>query len=63
VQKYKVIGPCPVAGVAPGGLVTREQVEAFGGAAPGHINFDVLIGPHLEPVADEPEAPAKKALK
>lgn len=63
MQKYRVKGPCPVADVPPGGLVSREQVEAFGGAEPGHINFDVLVGPHLELVPDEPEPPAKKALK
>jgi hypothetical protein len=67
VQKYRVKeGAPPVAGVGPGGIVTRDQVESYGGAKPGHIHFDVLVGPFLEPVADEPE-PAKpeptKALK
>lgn len=62
-MKYKVIGPAAVAGVAPGGEVTRAQVEAFVGT--GDLHFEVLVGAHLEPVADEPkpDAPAKKALK
>jgi hypothetical protein len=61
VQKYKVIGRCAVAGVAPGGEVTRGQVEAAAGPG-GHVPFDVLVGRHLEPVADEPE-PAKPEPK
>jgi hypothetical protein len=55
-----VKGTCAVAGVQPGGTVTREQVEAYGGPNL-HINFGALLGTHLEPIADEP--PAKKALK
>jgi hypothetical protein len=59
-RQYRVIGPCKVAGVAPGDTVTRRQVMAFGG--PGsHIHFDVLVGTHLEEVADGP--PAGKAGK
>lgn len=66
MQKYKVTGPCRVAGVAPGGIVTREQVESYGGAAPGTIHFDALVGPHLTEVAEpEPkqDAASKKAAK
>jgi hypothetical protein len=62
---YEVLPPAPVAGVEPGGRVTREQVEAWGGPR-AHIVFDVLVGTHLKEVADEPEpAPAKttKATK
>lgn len=64
-MKYKVTGPCRVAGVAPGGIVTREQVESYGGAAPGAIHFDALVGPHLTAMADEPkpDATARKAPK
>ena len=47
--KYYVVGPCKVAGVAPGGTVTREQVEAWAGDG-GTINFDALVGVHLEEV-------------
>lgn len=62
-KRYKVIGPCAVADVQPGGTVTREQVEAYAGPD-RPIRFDVLVGPHLEPVADEaPKAEARKAAK
>lgn len=54
MQKYRVIGPCVVAGVAPGGIVTREQIEACG--EPGTIHVDALIGPHLEPVGEAESA-------
>jgi hypothetical protein len=57
--KYRVIGRCKVAGVAPGGIVTREQVEAAAGPG-GHVPFDVLVGRHLQPVADEPAKPEPK---
>lgn len=64
MQKYKVIGPCAVADVQPGGTVTREQVEAYGGEG-RPIRFDVLVGPHLEEVKAEPEAKVetRKAAK
>lgn len=66
-DQYRVKGPCTIAGVAPGGTVTREQVEAFGGPD-AIIHFDLLVGTHLELVADEPaegtsssgKSPAKK---
>ena len=58
-EQYRVKGPCKVAGVEPGGTVTREQVEGFGGPD-AIIHFDVLVGTHLELVKDEPKAPAKK---
>jgi hypothetical protein len=57
--------PAAVAGVKPGGIVTREQVEAYGGPD-AHIVFHVLVGTHLEPIPDEPEpvkAEPKKAPK
>lgn len=56
-DKWEVIGECEVAGVAPGGIVTREQLEAW-----GDVNIGVLIGVHLQPVAGEPK-PVKKAEK
>ena len=63
-KQYRVKGPCKVAGVAPGGTVTREQVEKFGGDS-AEIHFDLLVGTHLEEVTEEPpataEAPSKKA--
>jgi len=60
---YRVIGPCEVAGVAPGGTVTREQVE--GSAGPdGVIRFEVLLGPHLEEVTDQQDqAEPKRATR
>lgn len=57
-KQYRVLPPAPVAGVEPGGTVTREQVEAFHGPT-GHVNFGALVGVHLAPVEDEP-APAAK---
>lgn len=63
---YEVLPPAPVAGVAPGGTVTREQVEGWGGPD-ADINFDVLVGVHLQPVEEEappvakPKAEAKKS--
>lgn len=57
VQKYKVIGPCEVAGVAPGGTVTHAALEK------AHANVEALLGAHLEPVPDEPRATLKKPTK
>lgn len=51
-MKYKVVGPCEVDGVPPGGIVTREQLEAAG------ANIDALIGFHLEEI---PSPAGKKA--
>lgn len=57
-KQYKVLPPAPVAGVEPGGTVTREQVEAFHGPT-GHVNFDALVGVHLAPAEDEAAPTAK----
>ena len=57
-ETYKVIGPCEVAGVSPGGTVTVEQLEKAGAT-----NIPALIGVHLEQVADEPVAEAKPEEK
>lgn len=57
MKKYKVIGPCEVGGVPPGGIVTEEQLVAHGAT-----NIPALIGPHLQ-VADEPKPEVKKAAK
>lgn len=43
-MEYRVVGPCEVDGVPPGGTVTHEQLEAAG------ANIDALLGFHLEPV-------------
>lgn len=61
-QQYKIVGPCEVAGVAPGGTVTREQVEAFMGEG-SVVQFNALIGPHLEPVQDTAAKTTKAAEK
>ena len=66
-EQYRVKGPCKVAGVEPGGTVTREQVEAWGGDD-AHINFDALVGKHLEKAGEDKAAtskasPAKKAAQ
>ena len=54
-ERFTVTGPCSVAGVPPGGTVTRAQVEAWG--EPGAINVDALIGPHLTPVDAAADSP------
>lgn len=41
-RKFKVIGQCSVAGVAPGDTVTEEQLNEWG------ANIDALMGAHLE---------------
>lgn len=46
--KYKVIGECEVAGVAPGGIVTTEQLEKH------RALVGPLLGAHLEEVPDAP---------
>jgi hypothetical protein len=51
--KYKVIGECEVAGVAPGGIVTAEQLEKH------RALVGPLLGTHLEEVPDAPERLAK----
>lgn len=51
---YRVIGRCKVAGVAPGGTVTRDQVLAYGGPD-ARVNLDALVGVHLEEVKPEPK--------
>ena len=46
-DSWAVIGPCTVAGVAPGGTVSRAALEAAG------ANIDALIeGGHLGPAED-----------
>ncbi|MFI0481740.1 hypothetical protein [Actinomadura sp. 9N215] len=54
MQKYRVIGPCEVAGVAPGGTVTSDALEKAGAIV------EPLLGVHLEEQHDEPRAPLKK---
>ena len=52
---YRVIGPCEVAGVPPGGVVTNDALEKAGAiVAP-------LIGVHLEEQAEEPRATLRKS--
>lgn len=58
VPRYRVIGPCEVGGVQPGGIVAEEQLIAHGAT-----NIPALIGPHLEEVAGDEPKPVKKTLK
>lgn len=64
-MRYRVkAGSPPIADVPAGGYVTREQVENH--VPGGTVHFDLLVGPHLELVPDEPEpakAEPKKAAK
>lgn len=57
---YRVIGRCKVAGVEPGGTVTRDQVLAYGGPD-ARVNLDALVGVHLEEV--KPDKPEPKKTK
>lgn len=52
-MKYKVIGPCPVCDVEPGGTVSQEQLDAAG------AKVEFLVGIHLEEIA----APVKTTKK
>jgi hypothetical protein len=57
MQRYRVIGPCTVAGVAPGGTVTDDDLTRSGAVvAP-------LVGVHLEPIKDEKPPTAKKTAR
>lgn len=49
MRKFKVVGPCTVAGVPPGGTVTEETLEKWG----AHV--EPLLGAHL----DEIQAPVR----
>ncbi|WP_157251123.1 hypothetical protein [Nonomuraea typhae] len=54
MPRYRVIGPCEVAGVQPGGVITEF---------PAGVNVEALIqGGHIEPTEDKP-AEAKQAAK
>jgi hypothetical protein len=46
-EQFKVVGPCKVAGVEPGGTVSRQALEEAG------ANIDALLGVHLKPVTGE----------
>lgn len=52
-KQYRVIGPCPVADVEPGGMVSQEALEKAGAL------IEPLLGVHLEGVAEEPTPTAK----
>lgn len=52
-MKYKVIGPCPVCDVEPGGTVSQEQLEEAGAL------IEFLVGIHLEEIT----TPAKTTKK
>jgi hypothetical protein len=41
-RKFKVVGQCTVAGVAPGDTVTEDVLNEWG------ANIDALLGAHLE---------------
>lgn len=56
-KQYKVIGPCPVADVEPGGTVSQEALDA----ARAQVEF--LLGVHLEEIAETPTAKTKSAAK
>jgi hypothetical protein len=45
--KYRVIGPCEVAGVEPGGTVTESALTKAGAV------IGPLLGVHLEEIKDE----------
>lgn len=47
MRKFKVVGPCRVAGVAPGDTVTEDTLNEW------NANIEALIGVHLEPVGDK----------
>lgn len=51
VKQYKVVGPCPVADVEPGGMVSQAELDA------ARAQVDFLLGIHLEEV--QPAAAAK----
>lgn len=59
MQKYRVIGPCAVAGVAPGGVVTRDDLDKAGAI------IEPLLGVHLEAQADDSrlKKPAPKEVR
>lgn len=46
MRKFKVVGPCTVAGVPPGDEVTESVLEQW------NANVDALLGVHLEEVSD-----------
>lgn len=59
MRKFKVIGPCEVGGVQPGGTVTEGQLVKHGAT-----NIDALVGPHLEELTDDaPKDETKKTTK
>lgn len=57
MASYKVVGVCSVAGVAPGGVLTDEQLHRVG------ANVAVLLDAHLErikePAAEKPKPKPK----
>lgn len=53
-KQYKVVGPCPVADVEPGGTVSQEALDAAG------AKVEFLVGVHLEEVVEESKPAAKK---
>lgn len=53
-MEYRVIGPCTVAGVRPGGTVSHEVLEAQG------ANIPALLYYHLEAVKEAPKTRAPK---
>ena len=54
MKQYKVVGPCEVAGVVPGGTVSQQQLDE------ARALVEPLLGVHLQEI---PEAPAAKADK
>lgn len=49
MKKYKVIGPCEVADVLPGGTVTEEDLER------ARAQVEPLLGIHLEEITPAPK--------
>lgn len=52
-DKFRVIGPCEVAGVPPGEVVTRQQLLGWA----DDVNIGALVGPHLEEVTGDDAKP------
>lgn len=58
-MKYRVKGPCTVAGVRPGGEVTDEDFVRYAKDDDRPVNVGALLSARLiEPVPDKPDKPA-----